>query len=207
MSTAPVPDPRRARLRAGAGAVLVLGLLGVGIAVLVTAFSPHGQTAVVAPVATREATAASGSASGATEIYVHVLGEVRRPGLYALRDGARAVDLIAAAGGFTDEADPGSINLARPVSDGEQIVVLATGAGSPAAAGGAGGQGPGGGRVDLNTADLAALDTLPGIGPAKAQRILDWRAANGRFAAVEDLLDVPGIGAATLAQLRELVTV
>jgi competence protein ComEA len=177
--------------------VLVLGLLGASAAVLVTALSPHGHTAILAPGPSRSATAAP------AQLYVHILGEVRRPGLYTLEAGARAVDLVAAAGGFTDEADPGSLNLARPLSDGEQVVILAVGARPPPGSAGPAGDG----RVNLNTADLAALDGLPGIGPAKAQNILDWREANGRFASVDDLLDVPGIGASTLEQLRDLVTV
>ena len=128
---------------------------------------------------------------------------MERPGLYALDDGARGVDIVAAAGGFTDKADPAGINLARFLTDGEQIVVPAKGEVIPS--GGAGGSG--GGKVNLNTADAAALDTLPRIGPAMAQRILDWRQKNGRFTSVDDLLDVPGIGQSTLDGMRDLVTV
>jgi competence protein ComEA len=137
-------------------------------------------------------------------IYVHILGQVKQPGLYALRDGARAVDIVAAAGGFTAQADPAAINLARFLSDGEQIIVPAVGD-APAAAGGAALSADG--KVNLNTADEAALETLPRIGPAMAQRILDWRQKNGRFSAVEDLLDITGIGDATFEGLRDLVTV
>ncbi|HTL42334.1 MAG TPA: ComEA family DNA-binding protein [Pseudolysinimonas sp.] len=198
MSTVPDPEARRARLRVGAGAALVLVLLGVGAAVLVTALTPHGSTAVVAPSA---APSAGADAAQGAVIYVHILGEVARPGLYALRDGDRGVDIVAAAGGFTPDADPAALNLARFLSDGEQIIVPAVGDG-PAA--------PGqttDGKVNLNTADAAALETLPRIGPAMAQRIIDWREQNGRFAAVEDLLDVTGIGDATFAGLKDLVTV
>jgi competence protein ComEA len=204
-------EPRRARLRVGFGAALVLALLGVACAVVLTAVTPHGSSAMVAPNP-----AASGADSGApfdegaapdgaggSVIYVHILGQVLHPGLYALRDGDRAVDIVAAAGGFTDAADPAGLNLARLLSDGEQIVVPAVGEAPPAAAGGGVGAD---GTVNLNTADAAALDTLPRIGPALAQRILDWREKNGRFTSVEDLLDVPGIGQATLDGLRDLVT-
>lgn len=194
MSSAPVPDPIRSRVRAGAGAIVVLALLGAGAAVLITALTPHGQTAVIAPGPSASPAVPTGV------IYVHILGQVASPGLYALHAGDRGVDAVAAAGGFTPDADPAALNLARPLDDGEQILIPALGA-APAA-------GPAAdGRVNLNLANLAALDTLPGIGPAKAQQILDWREQNGRFATVDDLLDVPGIGASTLDRLRELVTV
>jgi competence protein ComEA len=182
-----------------AGVALTLVLGGLGIAVFVTAVTPHGSSTVIAPDDPAEVS----SAPIASEIYVHILGQVVRPGLYALPDGARAVDAVAAAGGFTPTADAGGVNLARFVSDGEQIVVPAVGEAVVGAAPGVGG----GGRVNLNTADAAALDTLPGVGPATAQKILAWREQNGRFESVEDLLDVGGIGEAKLDAIRDLVTV
>jgi competence protein ComEA len=204
MTAAPLPDARRARLRVGAGAAVMLALLGVGAAVLITALSPHGSTAIVAPSASPPGDDAVPDAVGGSVIYVHILGQVEQPGLYALRDGDRGVDVVAAAGGFTSEADPAAVNLARFLSDGEQIVVPAVG--EVPAGGGAGAVSPDG-KVNLNSADATALETLPRIGPAMAQRILDWREANGRFSAVEDLLDVTGIGDATFEGLRDLVTV
>lgn len=139
------------------------------------------------------------------DLYVHVSGAVREPGLYVLRAEARIVDAVAAAGGFAEGADEGAVNLARAVSDGEQVVVPVLGAavvpGLSAEAA------PGGGRIDLNTATEADLDTLPRIGPAMASRIVEWREDNGRFTSVEDLLAVPGIGEKMLEALRELVTV
>ncbi len=180
------------------GVALTLVLGGLGIAVFVVAVTPRGTSTVIAPDDT-----ASPRGPVATEIYVHILGQVVRPGLYALPDGARAVDAVAAAGGFTPTADAGGVNLARFVSDGEQIVVPAIGEGPAGAAPGVAGDG----RVNLNTADAAALDTLPGVGAATAQKILAWREQNGRFESIEDLLDVGGIGEAKLAALRDLVTV
>lgn len=185
-------------MRVGAGAALILVLAGVACAVLITAVTPHGVSAVVQPSSTSIPGAPDGA--GGTVIYVHILGQVAHPGLYALRDGDRGVDIVAAAGGFTAEADRAGINLARFLSDGEQIVVPAVGE-VVATPGGAAG-----GLVNLNTADAAALDTLPRIGPALAERILAWREENGRFTSVEDLLDVPGIGDAVLEGLRDLVT-
>lgn len=135
-------------------------------------------------------------------LYVHVSGAVVRPGLYRLDDGARVVDVVAAAGGLDDDADAAAINLARPLSDGEQLRVPHQGeAAVPAAAATADG------RVNLNTADAAALDTLPRVGPAIAERIIAWRTENGRFTSVDDLLSVPGIGEKMLAGLRDRVTV
>lgn len=187
--------------------MLLLALLGAGAAVAVTAFQPHGDTEVVAGSGP---STDAGDAGGAVPpvpdaIYVHVVGQVRSPGLYVLGSGDRALDAVAAAGGFTGDADPRGLNLARPLLDGEQLVVPAVG--EVPEGQGAGGAVSADGRVNLNTADAAALETLPRIGPALAQRILDWRQRNGRFAAVDDLLAVSGIGAATLEQLRDLVTI
>ncbi len=203
MSATPGPDPRRARVRRVAGVALTLVLGGLGIAVFVTAVTPHGSSTVIAPGGPASTSEPTPGRAAASEIYVHILGQVVRPGLYALPDGARAVDAVAAAGGFTPTADAGGVNLARFVSDGEQIIVPALGAPVPGTAPGVGGDG----RVNLNTADATALDTLPGVGPATAQKILAWREQHGRFESVEDLLDVGGIGEAKLDAIRDLVTV
>lgn len=193
----------------------MLVLLGLAAAVLVTALTPHGGTTVVAASASPGARGAGGSAGAvspsAARVYVQVVGQVVRPGLYQVRDGDRVMDAVAAAGGFTDAADQAGVNLARVVSDGEQIRIPAVGeapvAGSGgAASGGAAGAVPGA-KVNLNTADAAALETLPRVGPATAQKIIDWRTKNGRFRSVQDLRSVSGIGDATFAQLKDLVTV
>ena len=175
----------------------MLVLAGLGIAVFVTAVTPHGTSTVIAPSGDPHESEAAVS----TAIYVHILGEVRRPGLYELRDGDRAVDAVAAAGGFTEAADAAGLNLARFVSDGEQIIVPAIGE-APVG-------GPAGvpGKVNLNTADATLLDTLPGVGPATAAKIIAWREQNGRFESIEDLLDVGGIGESKFESLRDLVTV
>jgi competence protein ComEA len=184
-------------VRRVAGVALVVALTGLGIAVFVTAITPRGASSVVTP-----GVGETGVPLATTAIYVHILGEVTRPGLYELRDGDRAVDAVAAAGGFTPAADAAGLNLARFVSDGEQIVVPAVGAATSTTPGMASD-----GRVNLNTADAATLDTLPGVGPATAAKILAWRERNGRFESIEDLLDVGGIGEAKLDALRDLVTV
>lgn len=185
--------------------IVVLALaVTVGIGIVRAAAAP----AEVVPVASDGVTdGATGVAVSPDAVYVHVAGAVTTPGLYRLFDAARVVDAIAAAGGFTADADRAAVNLARAVSDGEQIVVPVAGQPPPPGAAGPADVTPGDGRVNLNTADVAALDTLPRIGPAMAQRIIDWRDENGRFTSVEDLLAVPGIGDKMLEALRELVTV
>lgn len=180
----------------GAGAIVVLVLLALGVTVLVGIVRGGGAGEVVPlPADTGMPTPRSAMA------YVHVAGAVARPGLYAVPSGARVVDAVAAAGGFTPDAAQAAVNLARTVQDGEQLLVPVVGA-SPV---------PGSslqdGRVNVNTADATALDTLPGIGPAIAERIVSWREKNGPFASVDDLLSVPGIGERMLATLRELVSV
>lgn len=167
----------------------------VGIGIVRSSVTPVEAV----PTAHREGTDAATPAS----VYVHVSGGVAAPGLYVLHGGARVVDAIAAAGGFAADAERGGVNLARPLSDGEQLAVPLVGAAPPASTGGAAGDG----RVNLNTADAAALDTLPRIGPAMAERIIAWRDDNGGFTSVEDLLAVPGIGDKMLESLRDQVTV
>lgn len=151
----------------------------------------------------------AGSASAAAPLFVHVVGEVRSPGVVELQAGARVQDAIAAAGGATEDAVLAGVNLARTVGDGEQLVVPdAEGAPAVSASGGApGATDSAGGLLDLNAADVAALETLPRVGPALAQRIVDWRTANGRFSSVDQLLEVPGIGQKTLDGFRERVRV
>ena len=190
-------SPRR-RLGFGAAVVLVLGVLvvTVGIGILRSATAPVEQVVY-------EATPAS--SVSAAEVFVHVSGAVANPGLYALEAGGRVVDAIAAAGGFAPDAQEGGVNLARTVNDGEQLVVPRVGE-EVVEAGGATGV-TADGRVNLNTADIAALETLPRIGPALAQRIVEWREANGGFRAVEDLLAVSGIGDKMFETLRDLVVV
>lgn len=196
------------------GAAVVLLLVGLVVAVLVSALGPLGAAITIAPEpapSTEDSPGVEAPGTGAA-IFVHLLGAVQRPGLYQLREGARGIDAVSAAGGFAPAADQSQLNLARPLSDGEQIYVPVIGETPPAGAGGVAGSGSGGagtagGKLNLNTADAAALDTLPGVGPATANAIIGWRDANGRFTAVEDLLSVPGIGDKTLAELRDLVTV
>lgn len=192
---------RPAGVRLGVGALVLLLLGGLVTAIVVSLLGASGEvrTLTVPASDATEATEATGAV-----VYVHVLGEVERPGVYQLRDGDRVVDAIAAAGGFTGAADQQGVNLARFLSDGEQILVPPPGAvptGGPAP-----GE-PAGGKINLNTASGAELETLPRVGPAMAERIIAWRDENGPFTSVDDLLGVTGIGDKTFEALRDLVTV
>lgn len=144
---------------------------------------------------------------------VHVAGAVRHPGVYELAPGARVVDAVEAAGGALADARLASVNLARPVTDGEQILVPDEDDAPPpspaAAAGGAGvlGGAVSGAPVDLNSADQALLDTLPGVGPSTAAKIIADREANGPFTSAEDLRRVSGIGEKRFEALKDLVCV
>ena len=133
-------------------------------------------------------------------LYVHVVGEVQSPGMYQLPIGARLVDAVFAAGGLTEEADNASVNLARELTDGEQIIVFSISQEGEAAGSTASG------LVSLNRAGDKELEELPGIGPALAGRIVAWREANGGFKSIQDLLKVSGIGENLLAGVIDLVT-
>jgi competence protein ComEA len=203
-------DPGRRGVRA---------LVAVAVLVIVVAgFLAWRSRPRVDPVATpsfgtgaaTDAVAPSSPVSAAAGVIVAVEGKVRKPGVVHLPAGARVADALEAAGGADAGVDVAMLNLARKVVDGELILVGVTpspGMSPPAAPGVAAGAGTAGGPINLNTATLADLDTLPGVGPVLAQRILDARTAQGGFRAVGDLRKVDGIGDARYEQLKDLVTV
>ncbi len=186
----------------------VLGLVAVAVAsaVLVGLLVVRSRPVPVSvPVVESAGQAVSSARSApAAEVVVSVVGTVRRPGLVRLVLGARVDDAVRAAGGAT--APLGQLNLARKLVDGEQVVVGPPAPGTAPAAGG-GSASTGNGRLDLNLATLAELDALPGIGPVLAQRILDWRTEHGRFASVDQLREVPGIGESKYVALKAKVAV
>lgn len=192
--------PRRIQLGIGSALIIVLVLVSasIGVNLLRNMATPVQH---IGPVTALDAHVAE--QADAARIYVHVAGQVVDPGLYRLAADARVVDAIAAAGGTSDDADLQSINLARAVSDGEQLIVPAVGdAAIEAMQSGIASDG----KVNINTADAVTLATLPRVGPALAQRIIEWREANGAFRTVDDLLGVSGIGEKMLAGLRDRVT-
>ena len=215
-----VPEALRGRVGlSGQHGVVVLALVGVALAVagwLAVRSGAHADavppprlvttagsaTAEASPVV-RDATAATPAATG--QVVVDVAGKVRRPGIVTLPAGSRVQDAIRRAGGPRPGVTLTSLNLARQLVDGEQVLVgqpvvpgvaPRAAAGSPAA----------GALVNLNAAGLSELDTLPGVGPVTAQKILDWRTEHGSFTSVDELLEVDGIGDKTLADIAPHVT-
>lgn len=184
----------RARALALVGAGLV-GLLLLG-KLLAHAGAPSAARPRPSPIPV--------AAAPPPAVVVDVVGAVRRPGLYRLREGGRIADALARAGGTTAKADLELVNLAAPIADGEQIVVPRRGA-AGAAAGGTPGTAAATGPVHLSTATVEQLDALPGIGPVTAQKIVDYRTAHGAFHSVDELDAIAGIGPARLEQLRGLV--
>jgi competence protein ComEA len=207
---------RPAALVLASGLLAVLVVAGHRLAGAGTARAPD----VVAPL---EPVSSEPTAASRALLVVHVVGAVRRPGLFRLREGARVADAVERAGGATRRADLAGLNLAAPLVDGIQVLVparVAAGgevpsttdvAGGTASSGSGSGAdeavGPAAGRKpSLATATAEELDELPGVGPVTAQNILDYRAEHGPFRSVDDLDAVPGIGPARIEQLRDLVT-
>jgi competence protein ComEA len=187
-----VPFDRRRALAVGAALLLALVLAGK---LLLRPADP-----AVPPVRVAKSPTAPASAA---RLFVNVVGAVRRPGLYRLKDGSRVADAVTRAGGPTPKAQIELLNLAARVADGEQVVVPRRGLAVPAA--GAAGGPAAAGPVHLNSATLEQLDALPSVGPVTAQKILDYRQQHGAFGSVDELDAISGIGPARLEDLRGLV--
>lgn len=216
---------RGARLDPGRTGAVVLALVAA-LAALVAAAGVWLQRPQAEPVAGLPAVVVDQPAATATAdpaaagalagpLVVSVSGKVARPGLVQVQGGARVADALTAAGGPLPGTDLSGLNLARRVTDGEQIAVGVPPAPDSTGPTGADGTGPGApgapgaaaAKVNLNTATVEQLDALPGVGPVTAERIVGWRTANGRFARVEQLREVEGIGEQRFARLRDLVAV
>lgn len=141
-----------------------------------------------------------------SKIQVHIAGEVKNPGVYSLNNGARIIDGINAAGGFTEKADKNSLNLAKTLEDGEQILILSTDTQSSIAGTDTSPQ-ANNGKVNINTADLATLQTLNGVGPSTAQKIIDYRNSNGKFKTIEEVKKISGIGDKTFEKFKDKICV
>ncbi|RFU42506.1 ComEA family DNA-binding protein [Actinomadura logoneensis] len=207
----------------GVRALVIVGAVAVLVAVgylWMARPRPEPVTTAAATTPSLSVTASgppSGVPSGGTQLVVQVIGKVRRPGVLTLAAGSRVADALNAAGGVRAGADTGALNLARKLMDGEQIAV---GIRPPAPAPGQGPAPPGGptsgassgssgasaSPLDLNTATAEQLDQLPGVGPVLARRIIDYRTQHGPFRTVDQLQDVPGIGARRLTDLKPLLT-
>lgn len=184
--------------------VLLVGCAWTAYTLLQARSTPVAVAAVPAVVASPSPTP-----TPEPQLLVHVLGAVRKPGLVELAPGSRVADAIEAAGGLTAKADPGELNLAAMVADGDQLVIGTSAEPGGEVRGSASGSGgaSGSGKVSLNTATLEQLDTLPGVGPVTAQKILDWREAHGKFSAVAELQEVDGIGPKTFADIEPHVRI
>ena len=206
--------------------VVAVGILVAGWAVLrarpvAVADTPPVASSAPTGVPTKnpvEPGRSAGPSPSTAGVIVHVLGAVRKPGLVTLAAGSRVQDAIAAAGGLTAKADPGELNLAQAVTDGQEIVVgtknkpagevrNGTAGGSSGGSGSGSGTGGPGQPVDLNTASQSELEELPGVGPVMAGKILAWRTENGRVSRVEELQEIDGVGPKTYAKLASLCRV
>ena len=224
-----VPEGLRGRVSLGPGQVAVVAVLAVvGLALTcwwLVRSSAHEELAPTALTTPGGALATPRDPSGgpvtpagapadavpgrresrAAKVVVDVAGKVRRPGIAVLRQGARVIDALRAAGGARPGVDLSGLNLARVLNDGEQVVVGGPPAAGPPASSTS--SAPVVGLVNINTADQTALESLPEVGPVTAQSIITWRSQHGGFTSVDQLLDVDGIGDATLAKLTPYVTI
>lgn len=217
-----LPPPRPfTRMHLGViAALVVVGLLCTGWALLrarpVAVASPGGVLASTPSVRPPAGSPSASAPTKPTRIVVHVLGAVRRPGLVSVPNGSRVADAIEKAGGLRRSADPGELNLAQLLTDGEQIVIgtrrdpvgeVRNGNGGGGGGSGGGSTGTNGATLDLNRATQAQLEELPGVGPVTATRIIGWRDEHQRFSRVEELQEVDGIGPKTYAQIAPHVRV
>jgi competence protein ComEA len=215
----------RRQIIAYVAVAVVVVAVGVRYVVLPRDAGPsEAQAVVLAPVAaspSEAGPASSPAASPAPDVMVYVCGAVRTPGVVRLPAGARVTDALELAGGPTAKAELAAVNLAAPVADGQQILVPEKGAPAVASAPATSGSTSSGGAlgassvtgsatgalININTASLEELDTLDGVGPSTAQKIIDYRTENGGFKTIDEIKEVPGIGDAKFAAMKDSITV
>lgn len=211
-------QPTQQRLVFAAAFLLLAAALAVAVYALTARTQAAPEPLRLSTPTLRPTSAPSNTPSPTAlpRIVVQVGGAVKQPGVYRLETGARVEDAVFAAGGVTADADLSRFNMARKAIDGEMIIVPRAGDAPAAPSGGstptagstrATATPPRTGKVNINTANAEELDSLPGIGPELAQRIIAYRQAHGPFARIEDLDNVSGIGPSTLERLRDLITV
>ena len=178
--------------RALKATITVIAVVGFGVYVFSSSFSNQPKVTLSKPSSSDTQDVKSPS------IYIHVAGAVRKPGIYQLDSGSRVFDAVLLAGGFTNKANQTSVNMARILNDGEQLLVSSGSSNAQVQQESS--------LISLNQASSSQLEDLPGVGPALAGRMVDWRTANGGFKSKEDLLNVAGIGDKLFAAVKDLVT-
>ena len=172
--------------------ITLLAVVGFGVYVFTSGSKPASQV-IVSKSHNTQTTVQQ------PKIFVHIAGLVKKPGIYQLDSGSRVFDVVLLAGGFSLKANEASVNLARVLTDGEQIIVGKIGAQSASGT-------QSSNLISLNSSSASQLEDLPGVGPALAGRIVDWREANGGYKTKEDLLNVAGIGDKLFASIKDFVT-
>jgi competence protein ComEA len=178
--------------RALKATITAIAVVGFGVYVFSSSFSYQPKVTLSKPSSSNNQDVKSPS------IYIHVAGAVRKPGIYQLDSGSRVFDAVLLAGGFTNKANQTSVNMARILNDGEQLLVSSGSSNAQVQLESS--------LISLNQASSSQLEDLPGVGPALAGRMVDWRTANGGFKSKEDLLNVAGIGDKLFAAVKDLVT-
>ena len=195
-------SPRRIRIRATVGAAAICGLAIVVLSIVMSKIGSAHPTQIPSDLRLTQTPESSDNIQFSSTVMVHVVGEVNLPGMYELKTDSRVIDAVMAAGGLTVSASECGVNLARVINDGEQLSIPSITQGCTSSQSNS----LPGASISLNTAQSEQFDSLPGIGPTLAQRIVQYRDVHGGFTSLEQLNEVPGIGDKLFAGLKDLVT-
>ena len=193
---------RRIRIRATVGAAVICGLAIVVLSIVMSNIGSAHPTEIPSDLRLTQTPESSDNIQFSSTVMVHVVGEVNLPGMYELKTDSRVIDAVMAAGGLTVSASECGVNLARVINDGEQLSIPSITQGCTSSQSNS----LPGASISLNTAQSEQFDSLPGIGPTLAQRIVQYRDSHGGFTSLEQLNEVPGIGDKLFAGLKDLVT-